>query len=102
MVNGLILGAVLKIPLDNDFRASYLPISSVRYTTLSPEEEKMCEFIALKLKSLGILLAGIDLINGKLIEINITSPGYLTELERLSPEGKRLILKTIDHFFGIK
>ncbi len=43
-------------------------------STLTISEKRMCLEIAKKLKKMNIFLAGADIVGGKLLEINITSP----------------------------
>ncbi len=43
-------------------------------TALTASEKKMCLDIAKKLKKMDVFLAGADIVGGKLLEINITSP----------------------------
>ena len=68
LVGGKILGALLKLPKKR--------FSS---TKLTWRETKICKDLCPFLKKNGIFFAGVDLIDEKLIEINITSPGLLWE-----------------------
>ncbi len=43
-------------------------------SSLTTSEKKMCLDIARKLKKMNVFLAGADIVGGKLLEINITSP----------------------------
>ena len=67
---------VNKIPNSNDFKFSTHNDSHIKPITLTKEEYEIATNIAKKLNSMGIVMAGIDMINGNIIEINITSPCY--------------------------
>ncbi len=67
---------IQKLPGDHNFKFS---IHSDRYfkdTLLSPKEIKLAQTIAKKLSERGLYLVGLDVINEKVIEINVTSPCY--------------------------
>ena len=63
-------------------------------TELSIDEIKICEQIGSTLKEHGQIFVGIDVIGGKLTEINVTSPTGLQELEKF--ENKNLASKVWD------
>ena len=63
-------------------------------TELSIDEIKICEQISYTLKEHGQIFVGIDVIGGKLTEINVTSPTGLQELEKF--ENKNLASKVWD------
>ena len=67
---------IIKAPLQNDFKFSTHNDSCILKTTLNKEEKTAACAIAKKLNSLGLPLAGLDMLEGKVIEINITSPCY--------------------------
>ena len=67
---------IQKLPGDHNFKFS---IHSDRYfkdALLSPKEIKLAQTIAKKLSERGLYLVGLDVINEKVIEINVTSPCY--------------------------
>ena len=67
---------IQKIPGDHNFKFS---IHSDRYfkdAFLSLNEIKLAQTIAKKLSERGLYLVGLDVINEKVIEINVTSPCY--------------------------
>ena len=43
----------------------------------------------------GIYYAGLDLINGKLIEVNVMSPGTITDINRLN--NVKIQVKILDY-----
>ena len=84
VVDGEIIGAILRTPQEDDHRGNIHVGGQVSATDLSPEEQARCQEVALRLKQDGILFAGLDLIGGFITEINITSPTGIRELKALS------------------
>ncbi len=79
LLDGEIVGAVDRFPSHDDFRigppaAAIEPDERDRYlaATLAPH-----------LRRLGIVLAGLDVIDGRLIEINVTCPGGMHKTDAL-------------------
>ena len=67
---------VQKIPSNNDFKFCEHNDSNVLKAVLSDDEAQKFKPVAKKLNSMGIYMAGLDVIDGKIIEINVTSPCY--------------------------
>ncbi|MGA9214491.1 MAG: hypothetical protein WBZ54_04290, partial [Methylocella sp.] len=49
----------------------------------TPREREICAVIGPELKRRGLLFAGIDVIDGNLTEINVTSPTGIRAIKRL-------------------
>jgi glutathione synthase len=84
IIAGKVIGAVQRMPRDGDFRANNVLGGTLHATKLTALEEKISAKIARYLNKKNILLAGIDLLNEKLIEINVTSPTCLVALNQLT------------------
>ncbi len=67
---------IQKLPSNNDFKFNEHSISNIVKAQLSEEEKENFTPLAQKLDSMGIPLVGLDVIDGKIIEINVTSPCY--------------------------
>ena len=52
-------------------------------TELTPREREICARIGPELKRRGLVFVGIDVIDGFLTEINVTSPTGLRAIQRL-------------------
>ncbi|MCC7346691.1 MAG: glutathione synthase, partial [Variibacter sp.] len=52
-------------------------------TELSARERQICETIGPALRARGLLFVGIDVIDGLLTEINVTSPTGIRAIRRL-------------------
>lgn len=83
LVDGEAKGAVNRVPAENDIRSNMVRGGSPEDTQLSPREQKICETIGPELKRRGLIFVGIDVIDGNLTEINVTSPTGLRAIANL-------------------
>lgn len=67
---------VQKVPSNNDFKFCNHTDSNILKAVLSDDEAEKFKPVAQKLNSMGIYMTGLDVIDGKIIEINVTSPCY--------------------------
>ena len=75
---------VTKAPLNNDFKFSEHSDNYLRAAKLTEQEKVLVKTVAKKLNSIGIPLVGIDILDGKILEINVTSPCYfIKEIKNL-------------------
>ncbi|WP_299839242.1 glutathione synthase [uncultured Tenacibaculum sp.] len=84
MLNGLPIGAMKRIPGDKDHRSNITAGGSVEKHRLTPAEKVLCKKIGPKLVKDGLYFVGIDVINGKLVEVNVMSPGGITYINKVS------------------
>ena len=68
--------SVKKLPAPNDFKFAEHSDKFFEKSPLTQEEKTVAQAIAKKLNQLRLPLAGLDMIDSKVIEINITSPCY--------------------------
>ena len=94
LLDGEILGAINRIPQKGEIRSNMHVGGKAVATELSIDEIKICEQIGSTLKEHRQIFVGIDVIGGKLTEINVTSPTGLQELEKF--ENKNLASKVWD------
>ena len=83
LLEGEFLGAVLRVPADGEVRANLHVGGRAAKTGLSAADRRIVERLAPELKVHGLFLVGIDVIGGKLTEINVTSPTGVQEIDRL-------------------
>lgn len=83
LVDGVAAGAVNRVPAGNDIRANLARGASAVAAELTPREREICAAIGPELKRRGLLFAGIDVIDGNLTEINVTSPTGIRAIKRL-------------------
>ena len=67
---------VQKLPSNDDFKFNEHNDNCVKKAVLSSTEKENFTKIAQELNKLGLYMAGLDVIDGKIIEVNITSPCY--------------------------
>ncbi|MGW0827380.1 glutathione synthase [Streptomyces sp. NPDC002845] len=94
LLDGHPLGAVLRRPPAGDFRANLALGGDARATGLDADDLRIVERIAPALRADGLYLTGIDVIGGRLSEVNVTSPTGLVQLKALT--GARHDLTVID------
>ncbi len=95
MLHGEPIGALRRIPSTGDARSNISAGGTIEKHNLTKEEIKLCQTIGKKLVRDGLFFAGLDIIEGKLVEVNVLSPGALTEYNRLNKA--KLQVKIIDY-----
>ena len=83
LVDGVPLGAVNRVPAENDIRSNMVRGGAAAATQFTPRELEICETIGPELSRRGLLLVGIDVIDGYLTEINVTSPTGIRAIKRV-------------------
>lgn len=83
LVDGVAMGAVNRVPAENDIRSNMVRGGAARETDLTPREREICAAIGPELKARGLVFVGIDVIDGNLTEINVTSPTGVRAIKRL-------------------
>ncbi len=77
------IGAIRRVPAEGDARSNLSAGGSVTKHILSKEEKQLCRKIGKKLVADGIYFSGLDIIGGKLIEVNVLSPGGIGDINKL-------------------
>ena len=83
LVDGEFAGAVNRVPAADDLRSNLVRGGAAQATELSPREREICDTLGPELKKRGLLFVGIDVIDGNLTEINVTSPTGIRAVARL-------------------
>jgi len=83
LVDGEPLGAINRVPAENDIRSNMVRGGAAAATELTAREREICATIGPALKERGLVLVGIDVIDGYLTEINVTSPTGIRAVKRL-------------------
>lgn len=83
LFDGDVVGAMTRIPGAGDHRANMHVGATVERTELTEQELMICAEIGPALKAAGQVFVGIDLIDGYLTEINVTSPTGIREINTL-------------------
>lgn len=84
VLDGEPFGAVKRMPQEGEFRANLHAGGKAHAAQVDDNDRRIAATVAPLLKREGILFAGLDVIAGKLIEINVTSPTLVQELKRFS------------------
>jgi glutathione synthase len=74
LVDGEFAGAVNRVPAPGDLRSNMVRGGVPKATDLSKQEREICRRLGPALTQRGLLFVGIDVIDGFLTEINVTSP----------------------------
>jgi glutathione synthase len=83
LVDGVAAGAVNRVPAENDIRSNMVRGGAATATEFTDREREICKTIGPELKRRGLLFVGIDVIDGYLTEINVTSPTGLRAIKRV-------------------
>ena len=83
LVDGAPLGAVNRVPQADDIRSNMVRGGRAELATLTPKEQEICARIGPELKRRGLVFVGIDVIDDRITEINVTSPTGLRAIKRL-------------------
>ncbi len=79
LLDGEIIGAVDRVPSSEDFRIGPPSVA----TDPDERDRRIVDAIAPDLLRHGIALAGLDVIDGRLIEVNVTCPGGMHKTDAL-------------------
>ena len=83
LINGKAVGAVNRIPKSGAFKANLHLGGTAGKTKLSEKEKNICKKLGSVLKANKLFFVGIDLIDQRLTEINVTSPTGIVQLKEL-------------------
>jgi glutathione synthase len=83
LIDGVAAGAVNRVPAENDIRSNMVRGGAAAPTQFTPREREICATIGPELRRRGLILVGIDVIDGNLTEINVTSPTGIRAIKRL-------------------
>lgn len=67
---------VVKLPSGDDFKFNTHSDEFIKKASLTDSEKAKFKQVAQKLNQMGIVMAGLDVIDEQIIEINVTSPCY--------------------------
>ena len=95
MLHGRPIGALRRVPAKGEVRSNISAGGYVEKYRLTKSDRSLCNEIGKKLIRDGIYFAGLDIINGKLIEVNVLSPGTITDINKLYKT--KLQVKIVDY-----
>ena len=88
LLEGEPLGAVLRVPADAEVRANLHVGGRAARAEIDDSDRRILEQVSPVLAAEGLFFVGIDVIGGRLTEVNVTSPTGVQEIDAL--EGVRL------------
>jgi len=92
LVGGEPLGSLNRRPAPGEFRSNIGLGASVEVVELDDRDRRIVDALAPSLRADGLWFVGIDVIDGHLSEVNVTSPTGLRQLARLSGDRPDLTL----------
>ncbi len=84
VLDGEPLGAVLRIPSEEEHRGNIHVGGRCAKTDVSARDREICESLAPFLREDGLYFAGFDVIGNYLTEVNVTSPTGIQEINALN------------------
>jgi glutathione synthase len=97
LVDGAFAGAVNRVPAPDDLRSNMARGGVPKATDLTDREHEICARLGPALRERGLLLVGIDVIDGFLTEINVTSPTGIRAVKNLGgPDIAALVWDAIE------
>jgi glutathione synthase len=97
LVDGEFAGAVNRVPAPDDLRSNMVRGGTPKETDLTPREREICATIGAPLRDRGLLFVGIDVIDGYLTEINVTSPTGIRAVKNLGgPDAAAMVWDRIE------
>jgi glutathione synthase len=101
LVDGEFAGAVNRVPQADDLRSNMVRGGAAQATELTAREREICARLGPALRQRGLLFVGIDVIDGFLTEINVTSPTGIRAVKNFGgPDIAALIWDKIEAMRG--
>jgi glutathione synthase len=97
LVGGVPIGVINRRPAADDLRSNMHVGGTAEPARLDEHDLRICAAIGPELVRRGLPFVGIDVIDGRLTEINVTSPTGFQELARFTGiHGERLLLDWVE------
>jgi glutathione synthase len=97
LVDGEFGGAVNRVPAVDDLRSNMVRGGTPKETELTVREREICHRLGPALRERGLLFTGIDVIDGFLTEINVTSPTGIRAIKNLGgPDLAALVWNKVE------
>ena len=104
LLNGEPIGALKRVPASGDIRSNLHAGGSIEKHVITEREKEICREIGPKLVADGLYFVGIDIINNKILEINVISPGGVPMISKLNRSMKiqQKVIDFIENVVSIK
>ena len=84
LVDGIPMeAAIARVPAEGELRGNLAAGAKAVARSLSEQDKWICDQVGPRLKELGLVLVGLDVIGDYLTEINVTSPTCFQEYKNL-------------------
>lgn len=87
LLEGEPLGAILRVPQGDDLRSNIHVGGSVVAAEITKADQQIIKAMQPRLGADGLFFVGLDVIGGKLTEVNVTSPTGIQQASRLSGDN---------------
>ncbi len=94
LLDGEPLGAILRVPRKDDVRSNIHVGGTVEKVALDEHDRRIVDALRERLRADGLYFVGLDVIGGRLTEVNVTSPTGIQQMSRL--DGVNLSARVID------
>ncbi|MEZ4253163.1 MAG: glutathione synthase [Polyangiales bacterium] len=84
LIDGEVVGAILRVPQKDDVRSNIHVGGSVKAAELTHADRHIVQTVTPKLRADGLYFVGLDVIGGKLTEVNVTSPTGIQQMSRFA------------------
>jgi len=99
LLDGEPLGAVLRLHAEDDHRNNFFSGGKPVPVEITESDKEIIQILKPELKRIGLHLVGIDIIGDYLVEVNVTSPTCLQEMNRFYKT--KLETRVIDFVEGL-
>ncbi len=83
LLDGEPLGAVLRVPARGEFRGNMAVGGKATASPITDRDREIVAAVSDRLSEHGLWFVGLDIIGGRLTEVNVTSPTGVQEVDRL-------------------
>jgi len=83
LLNGEVLGALVRMHQEGEHRNNFFAGGKPMPAAITARDEEIVRILKPHLQALGLFFVGIDILGEYLIEVNVTSPTCLQEMNRL-------------------
>src|SRR5690606_5247559 len=94
LLDGEPLGAIMRVPQGGDLRSNIHAGGRVEAAEIDDDDRRIIAAVAPRLRADGLVFVGLDVIGGKLTEVNVTSPTGIQQMARLM--GENVSARVID------
>lgn len=84
LVEGEPIGAILRVPRADEARSNIHVGGTVVHTELDADDRRIVDAVRDTLVREGLIFVGLDVIGGRLTEVNVTSPTGIQQMSRLT------------------